>query len=569
MNSPSQALLWSGFKLSWPALLTQISAVISVVFLTDLALDPGVDTRQTLEATVGITVAGLAFLYVVTLSAAQKIGRVTSALGFPFRTEYALPVSTLTLLVVPLLYYCLLFQLAVFIPVIILNFLLLDAKISFLAISFVVFQFTSFALMLNWWTRNWIECLIAWLVVLTLYVNGFLVPEFSHVDNTLIYIANSGTDYILPLTLTLAMLALTYFGVRQQRSGESLIEFGNNGLFTGETLVLRNAVPVTSPKCPIESPLKAEYWKERQLNGEYNAVFGGLVGAGMVLAIFSLINFFEVNQNSPDYADVMILIMAIYLAVCTGLVVYMFGVRYKNGAAYISVHDKTAAIGTAKLAAIRVSVSLSSILIAGLVMGTILWILGPIFINGFQEMKILFLGSFETFSRLSLPGLVLRIVLLVTAFFTALVLFATFLSWFMLNPRKISIFLTVIPLYGFLLAIFLAVILGENENYDSLLDSVMRNHLWLVVFLVPVSIATMLRELLRDWVITSRQMAVLLIAGTGFQCLNLVWLFGANNYGALQVGIGVAEIGYLIIQGFFPLLTAILVLWTGNRIRHG
>ncbi len=38
MRNPSQALLWSTFKISWPVLLMQVAGVITVFFLIELAL---------------------------------------------------------------------------------------------------------------------------------------------------------------------------------------------------------------------------------------------------------------------------------------------------------------------------------------------------------------------------------------------------------------------------------------------------------------------------------------------------------------------------------------------------
>ena len=108
MRNPSQALLWSTFKISWPVLLMQVAGVITVFFLIELALGSNEDSLSLIEVADGIILIGLIFLYSVTLHKSHSIARTSSALGFPYRTEFSFPVSTFTLLFIPLLYFCVL-----------------------------------------------------------------------------------------------------------------------------------------------------------------------------------------------------------------------------------------------------------------------------------------------------------------------------------------------------------------------------------------------------------------------------------------------------------------------------
>ena len=167
MRSPSQALAWSAFSLSWPALLTQIAGVVSIIFLIKLAMNPGGDTLGLFRAADFVLLVGLVFIYSVTLHKSHNVARTQSSLGFPYRTEFSLPVSTHTLLLAPLLFFCVLTQLAIFVPGIIVNLLYFNTDISIIPISFMVFQFTILTLMSTWWTENGVACIVGWLLVFT------------------------------------------------------------------------------------------------------------------------------------------------------------------------------------------------------------------------------------------------------------------------------------------------------------------------------------------------------------------------------------------------------------------
>ncbi len=569
MRSPSQALAWSAFKLSWPVLLMQIAGVISVFFLLDLALDSGEDTLKLFEVADGVIVIGLIFLYSVTLHKSHSITRTSSALGFPYRAEFSLPVSTFTLLLTPLLYICALIEVAVFVPGIIVNLFYFNVEVSVLPIGFIVFQFTILTLMLTWWTNNGVASAAGWFVALVLYLNGLLMPDFVRIENSWIVSAVNPVDYIVALLFTAAIFGLAYFGVSQQRSGETLINFGNKIFNSADLGAIRDILPLPSASCPTNSPMAAEFWKERQLHGAYSALFFGLAGAAMTLAILATIVFFA--GNGPDPKNVGLLALPLYGLMCVGLTITMYGVRYKNGTPIVSLHDRTTPLSTAKLTLIRASVSLSSALLAGVIMYGSLWILGPLLFSDFQSMQSEFLEIFTIFTGIGFVDLALRIFLSLTAFLTALLLLATFFTGTMLHNRPFAIGIAFVPAYIFLWSISLMGFYGsENpETYNQAIDTVFANHLWILVLLIPVSLVIMLRDLLQDQMLSQTQMLRLLTVGIVLAGLNLIWLFDASHYDVLGRDIWLVQLSYLVVQGFLPLLAAVLALWTSNRIRHG
>ncbi|PCI81407.1 MAG: hypothetical protein COB20_01810 [SAR86 cluster bacterium] len=571
MRNPSQALAWSAFSLSWPALLTQIAGVVSVIFLIDLALDSGEDTLGLFKAADFVLLVGLVFIYSVTIHKSHSVARTRSSLGFPYRTEFSLPVSTQTLLLTPLLFFCVLTQIAVFVPGIIVNLFYFNTEISVISISFMIFQFTILTLMLSWWTENGIASVAGWLLVLTLYLNGLLMPEFGRVEDTWVFIAANPSDYFVALFFTAALLLVTYFGVKQQRSGETLIEFGKSVFNTTEQGAIRESLPLPITDCPTHSSIAAEFWKERQLHGGYSALFAGLIGTAITIAILAIINFTLPEEANPNIENAWFFPLAIYGSMCVGLTIYMYGVRYKNGAMNVSLHDRTTPLSTAWLALIRTGVSLCSSLLAGMVMVIAIWILGPFLISNFEIMQNHFLESVSIFSGLSILGMLFRVCILLVVFLTALLLLATFFTWSMLYSRPTAIVVAIVPAYIFLWAIVLMVIYGDGDAaaHSHAVSRVFANHLWILVLLIPVSLVIMMRHLLHNCVLTQTQMITLSGIGVVFVGLNFAWLFGANNYDLLARDIWIVQLSYLVMQGLLPLLAAVLALWTSNRIRHG
>lgn len=568
MRGPSQALLWSGVKLSWPPLLTQIVGVVLVIFLMDLALDPETDWRSNMEAAELVLIIGLVFLFTTTLNKMQTSSRTYSALGFPFRLEFSYPVSTGTLVFVPLFFFCCLTQLAVFVPAMIVNYLLIDVEVSYAPISFVLFQFTVVPLMLTWWTRNGLASLAGWLAAFWLYAYGYMLPDLTRIDSSWLVEVESAGSYIVPSLITAALMALTYFGVRQQRSGETLLGMNEETIESNPTTNLRKIMPMAARPCPTTSALAAELWKESQMNGLDRAVFGGLAGAGFILAILGIINFFVPGENSILFSNATLLIVAIYLSVCIALTVSVFGVRHANGISETSVFDKTTGISTARQTAIRISVCLGSAVVAGIVLVTIVGLLGPLLIAEVRDIREQYIDALITFAQLGFFGVLLRTLLVALAFLTGLLLFATFLTWFMLQSKRMTAGVVGLGIYTFLLINGIIIFTTDDEFY-AVFEQFARGHLWLVVLLIPVAIAFMLRELLSDWVISRTQLYGMLAVSLVLQGLNLIWLFGSANYDALDLDIGASALSYLVLQGFIPLLAITLSLWTSNRIRHG
>lgn len=569
MSSPSQALAWSAFRLSWPALLMQIAGVLSVFFLIDLALDPGEDSMRLFDVADGVIIIGIIFLYSMTLHRSHSIGRTSAALGFPYRAEFSLPVSTFTLLLTPLLYFCALIAFAVFVPGMIVNLFYFNVEVSVLPIGFIVFQFTILTLMLTWWTNNGIASAVGWFVALVLYLNGLLLPDFVRIEDSWIVSAENPVDYIVALFFTVVMFVLTYFGVSQQRSGETLISFGNHLFDSSEQGAVRDILPLPIADCPTSSPMAAEFWKERQMHGTTSALFFGLAGAATTIAILATIAFFA--SNGPDPKNAGLLALPLYGLMCVGLTISMYGVRYKNGMPVVSLHDRTTPLSTARLTFIRTSVSLSSALLAGVIMYGTLGILGPLLFSNFENLQSEFLQIFTVFSGMGFADSALRIFLFLVAFLTALLLLATFFTWTMLHNKPFAIGIAFVPTYIFIWSISLMGFYGsENAGaYNQAIDTVFANHLWLLVVLIPVSLVVMLRDLLRDMVLTQAQMLPILAIGTVIAGLNMIWLFAGDYYDVLGLELTAAQLSYLVIQGILPLLAAVLALWTNNKIRHG
>lgn len=200
-----------------------------------------------------------------------------------------------------------------------------------------------------------------------------------------------------------------------------------------------------------------------------------------------------------------------------------------------------------------------------------LGILGPFLISNYQILQTEFLQYFTVFTGLGFADLALRIFLSLVAFLTALLLLATFFTWIILYNKLTSILVAAVLIYIFLWSVSLMALYGDAdaETFDQIVRKVFANHLWLLVLSIPISLVVMMRQLLRDCVLTKTQMTYLSGIGAVLVGLNFLWLFGANNYDVLAQDIWEVQLAYLVMQGLLPLLAAVLALWTSNRIRHG
>ena len=200
-----------------------------------------------------------------------------------------------------------------------------------------------------------------------------------------------------------------------------------------------------------------------------------------------------------------------------------------------------------------------------------LGILGPFLINNFQNLQTEFLESFTVFTGMGFAGLALRLFLSLVAFLTALLLLVTFFTWTMMHNKPFTIGIASVPVYIFLWSLTLMALYenGDPDAYNQAIDTVSANHLWILVLLIPGSLVIMLRDLLRDQVLTQTQLLCIVTLGLVLAGLNLLWLFGGDHYDVLGQEIWAVQLSYLVMQGLLPLLAAVLALWTSNKIRHG
>jgi hypothetical protein len=139
----------------------------------------------------------------------------------------------------------------------------------------------------------------------------------------------------------------------------------------------------------------------------------------------------------------------------------------------------------------------------------------------------------------------------------------------MLHDRKVAIGIALGCAYVFLVVNGLTALFGQGEDSDRILDAVARSHLWILILSIPLATVFMLRRLILDCVINKSLLKWMLVIGFALQGLNLLWLFGASNYDALNLDITTTTLSYLMVQGFLPLLAVVFALWTTHKIRHG
>ncbi len=264
MNTAVQALLWKNVRLTWRFFLLQQIMVITLVALTIGVLMP--EEAGPAQFSDGLVLLGLIFLFIPIDRMSPRKGKPGSSFGLPYRQEYALPVSTLVLLGIPLAHVCLMLLLGYIFPMLVISTLFgLPGPQFIICLLLVILVLQLMALV--WWTDNHVDSAIGWGIVLTLFWFQLTFPEISIADEDGIVSITSYSQLWISMSMTTLFLGIAFLGVQRQRHGGTLIAHHKQKLDVRQTFTIRNYFPMPKSACPIVSPVMAQIWNERQLRG--------------------------------------------------------------------------------------------------------------------------------------------------------------------------------------------------------------------------------------------------------------------------------------------------------------
>lgn len=565
MNFAAQALLWKNWQLTWRPVLLQQLIVIAGFSLFMVVVYPNGPDADAL-AGFNLTVHALVLVSLLVLLGASsaipvKSGDKNYKTGFPHRQEYVLPISTALLVIVPLVYFCLLFVFAYVFPMLVIS-ALFDVTGPQFIFTVLLFESILTILALSWWTTNGVAHTLGWIVVILLYWNQARFLGFSISEETHTVVLASLTQLIVPTLITTALLGLMFFGVKQQRCGDNVFGFEQEHSNSAGRFLWRNLFPFALTSCPTDSNVAAELWRERQLRGFSSAGFNGILVAFTALLFMRVLSLYGAFDGEQE--DVLIIPAMHYFLLALVMGFQAFGVSMRNGTPHFSVFDRTVPLATAKLVAIKLSVNIAGLVVAAIAMLLVVWLFGSLSIDGFDQIKTQVLDRLAEF--VSTPPLALArvVVIYLTGFATVAVLWAALGIWFMLRPPLMSWIVSVLAVYAFLLAMFIARI-TEGSEFGTLSSAINIKHLWVFMLGMPAIIVFLYRQVIRDRLLNVRQLLVLSVIGLLLALLQISYLASSEFYVAespIEVLVSTSLLGVL------PLVAILMALWTMSSLRH-
>ncbi|MBT3531101.1 MAG: hypothetical protein HOF74_10170 [Gammaproteobacteria bacterium] len=504
-----QALISKHWRLCWRSLLIQQASVLAVgsLLISTMATDPNMDGHSiTAQA---VVLVSLIFLLTPVLSESTKRGKVQGT-GFPYLQEYSLPVPTTLLVLVPLLFYVALMLFAYLVPITILS-AIFDVSGAQTTFAIILIESILVVLSLSWWSSNSMAHGLSWALVILLYWNQILYPDFTVVRETAVAEVSGASVYIESAIATLVLVAIMIAGVKRQRYGENLLGMKKDNIFQWTNLSARSYFPKYQEGCPTNSSIAAENWRERQLRGLQQAVpLGLMVGLTCLIAI-NLISGNGGMEDGPVLEDVAALSGSFYLLIIMILQMQVFGISYRSGQLFNTAFDRCRPMSTSRLLYIKLTNNIVSLLAAAVTMLLVYWLFGSLLIENFAEIKleaISFLGEF-----FSTPLLVLlrNTFLFSIMACTLLFLYGAMMAWAMLRPKLLGWIVSGVAIYAFLLIVLL-IQLTEYSEFSELNTYVRNKHLWILVLGLPAALIYLGKSLLEDHVLNRSQLANMVIA---------------------------------------------------------
>ena len=568
MQSPGQALLWKNWQLTWRPFLLHQLCVITAISLLMLVVFP---QEPLAEGLVGFNwvVQALILVSMFTLlgvvsSIPIKSGEKGSVVGFPFRQEYVLPISTPKLVFIPLVYLTLLLLFSYSFPLLVISTFFVIAGPQFIII-FLLFELILMIFALSWWSSSHFGHTMGWIVMLLLIWNQTRFMEFGVSQDTFAITLASPSLFVISTITTAAMVLLMFFGVRQQRHGDSLIGDRQEGSDGIEKFSVRSLNPFTPTACPVHSTVAAELWKERQLKGfGYAGLLGVLTGV-LALLMLRVLRLYQAFDGDPiGLEEFLIIVPAFYFMLFMVMQFSVFGVGMHHGTPLFYVFDRTTPMNTAKLVSIKLSVNILGLFVAACAMAGFVWFFGPLFLDDFAGIRSAALGELTEFMDTPLLSMARQLVLWLTTFSTAAILFASVGVWFMLKPQPMGWLISLLMIYFFSLVVFVAWI-TEASEFNTLMTAINSKQLWVLILGFPSVFVYLFREIMKDRILNVRQLLIVTAVCSVLGILYFSNLISSEFY--ITENIFEVKIFRSLIT-MLPLFAIGFVLWTMSKIRH-
>jgi hypothetical protein len=568
MRSPIAAMLWELWRVTrveaaWKQALGVVVAlaalILSAVFAPSeiAAWDESARITLFMPHIVGwLSVAGL------------NGGRP----GFPLYLHYTRPIRTAVMVGLPTAYLT-----ALSFAIYLVSAFLLRATSGYpFSVLPAAAWVAAIALVLRtiaWSTRSMVVLMLGSLV--TLFGGGGAVG--SRLDSFPNDIDYPLTDYAVIALIGVVCFGVTVASVTRQRRGDAqAARTPGSGL--REWLIDLFRVP-----CPTSSATRAQVWLDLKFNGL------PVLTSGVALAIVILLLSAIGNPIDAAFADEIaarssctnadcfyarawphVLITPLSLLIVLGLARNTFGIRRRQGRAYMSAFEVTQAHGTAQLALFKVLVKSVCVLAAIIAIGVSAWIsvplLGdPVFIQiwnvPLSSQLPAIKGAVAALTGYEQLSLVVVVAVGVVIWVAA---FAVFGALWTRYSRRVNIAASSLLLSGLALAL---LALGERNGIVSpfVADAIFATARWIVLGAIVFTIVYVFWSGFAERVLTIRYASGALAISAAF---GAAWLTVLHLAGVQLAGMSAMSAVWLLSPALLPLTIGVLAPWSLNRIRH-
>jgi hypothetical protein len=384
------------------------------------------------------------------------------------------------------------------------------------------------------------------------------------------------TDYVWIALIGLASFGVTVAGVARQRRGDGWVEgpaAQRDGFW--DRLVDAFRVP-----CPTSSATRAQVWFDLKSSGLPLLAIGVALAIVIVLVsavsgpIDAAINA-DPRVSCPIGECFYVRAMPAFFTPLSLLAVLVlagnaFGIRRRQGRAYLSAFEATHAHGTARLAALKVLVKSVCALAAIIAIGVSAWIsvalLGDaVFIQMWNVPLCSWLsaingaiGALTGYEQLSLVVVGAVGVVVWVAAFAALGALRTRYTRRIVAP--------LLLLYGLAL-VWLAVGVRMDPETASRfhLDVVYGAMRWIAAAAIVLTTAYVLSSAFAERVLTIRYAGGAVAISAAF---GAAWLTTLHMAGVQLGGMSATNVITVVSPALLPLMASVLAPWSLSRIRH-
>jgi hypothetical protein len=386
------------------------------------------------------------------------------------------------------------------------------------------------------------------------------------------------TDYAWIALIGLASLAVTVAGVTRQRRGDGWVEVPS----TQRDGFWDRLVNVFRFRCPTSSATRAQVWLDLKSNGL------PVLTIGVTLAIVILLVSAVAGPYDAAFADEIRarlsctnsdcffvrawppLLAPFSLLIVLVLAGNAFGIRRRQGRAYMSAFEATHAHGTAQLAALKVLVKSVCVLAAITAIGVSAWISVPLL----GDAVFIQMWNVPLSSRLpAINGAIAALTgyeqlsLVVVAAVGVVIWVAAFAVFGALRTRysrRVTIAASSLLLSGLALAL---LALAERNGIVSpfVFDALFAAARWTFFGAMAFTTVYVFRSGFAERVLTIRYASGAVAMSAAF---GAAWLTVLHMAGVQLAGMSATNAISVVSPALLPLMASVLAPWSLSRIRH-